>query len=119
MYVYGGYMSDKADYLQDIYTFDLNSHKWEIVYKSGSGPEPKARSYFSMVEIKDSILIFGGTDGVDTLNDMWIYNIQTHEWKCIETKDTPEVYVHLYSLEEGIQWLSLKIISSCLEAFKP
>ena len=52
MYVYGGYISDTAEYLQDIYTFDLNSHKWEIIYKSGKGTEPKARSYFSMVEIK-------------------------------------------------------------------
>ena len=52
MYIYGGYISDTAEYLEDIYTFDLNSHKWEIIYKSGKGTEPKVRSYFSMVEIK-------------------------------------------------------------------
>ena len=64
MYVYGGYISDKADYLQDIYAFDLATHKWEIIYKAGKGTEPKARSYFAMVEFKENILIFGGTDGI-------------------------------------------------------
>jgi protein phosphatase len=83
MYVYGGYTSDKADYLKDIYAFDLPTRKWEVICKSGKGTEPKARSYFSMVELEGNILIFGGTDGVNTLNDMWIYDTKAHEWRNV------------------------------------
>ena len=50
MYVYGGYISDKAEYLKDIYCFDLVNHTWEVTYKGGKGKEPSGRSNFSMIE---------------------------------------------------------------------
>lgn len=33
MYVYGGYISDKAEYLIDILAFDADTCAWEIVHK--------------------------------------------------------------------------------------
>lgn len=34
MYVYGGYIPEKASYLKDVYAFDIETNKWEIFYKS-------------------------------------------------------------------------------------
>lgn len=34
MYVYGGYIPEKASYLKDVYAFDIETKKWEIFYKS-------------------------------------------------------------------------------------
>lgn len=45
-----------------------------------------------MVEYKENLLIFGGTNGNKTLNDMWYFETNTKSWKQIEGKDTPEVY---------------------------
>lgn len=37
MYIYGGYIPEKATYLSDMYAFDLETHKWELFYKSEKG----------------------------------------------------------------------------------
>lgn len=33
MFIYGGYVSDKAEYLTDIYAFDLQNQTWELYFK--------------------------------------------------------------------------------------
>lgn len=33
MYVYGGYMSEKAKYLQNVLAFDFITNTWEVFYK--------------------------------------------------------------------------------------
>ena len=30
MYVYAGYIPEKAEFMKDIYTFDLEKHEWKI-----------------------------------------------------------------------------------------
>ena len=30
MYIYGGYVPEKAELLRDIYVFDLEKHEWKI-----------------------------------------------------------------------------------------
>ena len=77
MFVYGGYISDKADYMTDIYALDLTNFTWEIAFKGGKSKEPTGRSNFAMVEEKGNLLIFGGTDGNHTLNDMWIFDTKS------------------------------------------
>jgi hypothetical protein len=50
MYVYGGYISDKAEYLTNILAFNIDDSTWEIVYKGEkSDKEPEGRGTFSMV----------------------------------------------------------------------
>jgi hypothetical protein len=40
MYVYGGYIPDKAAYMTDMYVFDFGLKKWELFYKGGQNDEP-------------------------------------------------------------------------------
>jgi hypothetical protein len=42
-----------------------------------------------MVEYKGNLLIFGGTNGVKTLNDMWTFNLASKKWEKLECLDTP------------------------------
>ena len=93
MYVYGGYNSETAQELTDIYVFDLTSNKWELFYQGGKGNEPPGRSDFAMIEYSENLIIFGGTCGAKTLNDMWIFDTKNKTWKCVEGKDTPEVFL--------------------------
>ena len=71
-----------------------------------------------MVEYKGNLLIFGGTNGVKTLNDMWNFNLTSKKWEKLECLDTPEVIIIKYSLAGDTQWLTTKIISLCSEEFK-
>lgn len=50
MYVYGGYVTDKAQYMRNVYCLDLEKMDWATVYESkGSGLEPEGRSNLAMV----------------------------------------------------------------------
>lgn len=42
--------------------------------------EPKLRFGHSAVRINHSMFIFGGWDGVATLNDLWEYNLKEKTW---------------------------------------
>jgi N-acetylneuraminic acid mutarotase len=77
MYVYGGYISDKAEHLIDVLAFNIETCTWETVYKGQKNEqEPQGRSNFAMVEYNGNLLIFGGTNGVKTLNDMWSFSLK-------------------------------------------
>lgn len=92
MYVYGGYISDRAEYMRDIYAFNIDSLSWEVVHRWAKGEkEPEGRSNFAMVEHSGSLLIFGGSNGSKTLNDMWKFDLKVKRWEQVESKDTPEV----------------------------
>lgn len=49
MFIYGGYDSDCAEELIDIYVFDLIEHKWEQFYQGGKTNEPVGRSDLAMI----------------------------------------------------------------------
>jgi len=48
LYIYGGYISDKAEYLRDIIALNLDTFTWEIIHKSDKN-DPEGRSNFAMV----------------------------------------------------------------------
>ncbi len=94
MYVYGGYMCEEAENMRDILSFDFETSKWEVVYKAGSrASEPEGRSSFAMTEADGKLLVFGGTNGEKTLNDLWTFDVKAKEWQRVDNKDTPEVVV--------------------------
>lgn len=68
-----------------------------------SEKEPQGRSNFSMVEYNQGLLIFGGTNGVKTMNDMWSFEMKDKKWSKVDSKDTPEVISLLNSQEEDIR----------------
>jgi len=86
MLIYGGYISEKAEYMKDILALNLETNQWEILYHHGGDKEPEGRSNFAMVEHKGSLLIFGGTNGSKTLNDMWMFDLASKTWTIIENK---------------------------------
>ncbi len=92
MYVYAGYIPEKASYMGDVLEFDLDSHQWKILYKEKTDrEEPEGRSNCSMVELDGNLWVFGGTNGTHTLNNMWKFSLADKKWKAVESKDTPEV----------------------------
>lgn len=44
-----------------------------------------------MVVHEENIWLFGGSNGKQTLNDFWKFNLKSKQWEKIITKDCPEV----------------------------
>jgi hypothetical protein len=81
MYVYGGFKDKEAVYSNNIYALDMRSRTWSTFYQPDkTAVVPEARGNMGLVVYKDSILVFGGTNGVKTLNDMWKFDLKTKTW---------------------------------------
>ncbi len=61
--------------------------KWTELKPTNS---PSPRAVFSMAQIDDrKVLLFGGSDSKNHLNDTWILDLNNFQWKQINTKHTP------------------------------
>lgn len=61
MYIYGGYIPSKAEFMNIVYCLDLDKMEWVQVDDGKNSPQP--RSNASMVADGGYLYIFGGTNG--------------------------------------------------------
>jgi hypothetical protein len=97
--VYGGYTNDAvngtgtftpANYLGDLWMFDLDSETWEqIVFDEAGGPGHRDNAKLIADEHNGRIWLFGGSkfDGT-TLSDLWYFDLQTGTWTRVDTAMT-------------------------------
>jgi len=88
LYMFGGYGGGTGR-LDDFYSFSFIDNKWEEV-KVLSSVKPGCRENNGVV-IGDSsrVYLFGGYNGTAWLNDLWVFDIDTQIWECIqESSDT-------------------------------
>ncbi|KAK2068231.1 hypothetical protein P8C59_002884 [Phyllachora maydis] len=96
IYIFGG--GDGVRALNDVWRLDVSDvskMSWKLV----SGPttpdsrspggalvkdsRPKARGYHTANMVGSKLIIFGGSDGGECFNDVWVYDVETHVWKSV------------------------------------
>ena len=75
----------------DMYAFDFQQKKWDIIYKGVQNNEPEGRSDFDWTVHNGSIWLFGGSNGKITLSDFWRFDLKEFKWHKIEAKNGPQV----------------------------
>lgn len=48
--------------------------------------KPTARGYHTANMVQNKLVIFGGSDGVDCFKDVWVFDVETSVWKCVDIK---------------------------------
>ncbi|CAJ2499968.1 Uu.00g028210.m01.CDS01 [Anthostomella pinea] len=99
IYVFGG--GDGVRALNDIWRLDVSDvHKmsWKLVSgpSSGSGSKdsasssnkPKARGYHTANMVGSKLIIYGGSDGGECFNDVWVYDVDATAWKAVNMPTT-------------------------------
>jgi len=105
IYVFGG--GDGVRALNDIWRLDVsdtNKMSWKLISapdddggtttagaagpgssnKGGVGEQrPKARGYHTANMVGGKLIIFGGSDGGECFNDVWVYDVDAHAWKAV------------------------------------
>ena len=106
IYVFGG--GDGVRALNDIWRLDvsdINKMSWKLISSPtnsidgkapngavGGGlggrevaqsPRPKARGYHTANMVGSKLIIYGGSDGGECFNDVWVYDVETHIWKAV------------------------------------
>ncbi|KAI4861493.1 galactose oxidase [Hypoxylon rubiginosum] len=101
IYMFGG--GDGVRALNDIWRLDVTDvHKmsWKLVSgpSSGSGSNgstptkdvgrPKARGYHTANMVGSKLIIYGGSDGGECFNDVWVYDVDAHAWRSVHVPVT-------------------------------
>ncbi|KAK6070387.1 kelch domain-containing protein [Seiridium cupressi] len=89
IYVFGG--GDGVRALNDIWRLDVsdtNKMSWKLISGPSSGSpsrdnKPKARGYHTANMVGSKLIIYGGSDGGECFNDVWVYDVDTHVWKSV------------------------------------
>lgn len=82
LYVFGGYDGQRR--FNDVYSFEIANSTWkkvEVDYEQA----PEGRFGHSAAENKDRMIVFGGWNGHETLNEVWSYSIYLARWSLIVT----------------------------------
>lgn len=95
IYVFGG--GDGVRALNDIWRLDV-SDMTKMTWKLISGPEkttsqsvagkeqqrrPRARGYHTANMVGSKLIIYGGSDGGECFDDVWVYDVESHTWKAV------------------------------------
>lgn len=94
IYVFGGYNGTSR--FNDLCGYDMDAKRWDHVDTSGDVPSRRFGHSGVVHAASNRLIVFGGWDGRDTLNDLYEFNFCTREWKKIETQGTspPHRYRH-------------------------
>ena len=78
--------------LNDVWRLDVSDSS-KMSWKLISGPEktgqpskdrrPKARGYHTANMVGSKLIIYGGSDGGECFDDVWVYDVETQVWKAV------------------------------------
>lgn len=91
MVVFGGLTLEngKEKYLNDTWIFDNTLLKWRELSTTGTAPKGRVHCTINCLTDENKIILFGGFDGTDFLNDMWELDLQTSVWANIKSTGCP------------------------------
>ncbi|KAH6634270.1 hypothetical protein B0J18DRAFT_13790 [Chaetomium sp. MPI-SDFR-AT-0129] len=100
IYVFGG--GDGVRALNDIWRLDVSDTtkmSWKLISgpsasldgkspvagaSSGRDHRPKARGYHTANMVGSKLIIYGGSDGGECFNDVWVYDVESHVWTIVK-----------------------------------
>ncbi|KFH43830.1 Tip elongation aberrant protein-like protein [Hapsidospora chrysogenum ATCC 11550] len=92
IYIFGG--GDGVRALNDIWRLDVSDTtkmSWKLISsadKTASGAKdvrPRARGYHTANMVGSKLIIFGGSDGGECFDDVWIYDVERSIWRAVTT----------------------------------
>ncbi|KAJ6232131.1 faciogenital dysplasia protein [Anaeramoeba flamelloides] len=109
LYIWGGEISSnskKKQYINDLYTLDLDTWTWTLL--NVKGKKPIARSNHTLNLIDDRFYLFGGENNDKIFGDLYFLDLKNLIWKNISTqnKNKPSArYGHSSSLYKNQIWI--------------
>mmetsp|Transcript_4058 Transcript_4058/g.7783 ORF Transcript_4058/g.7783 Transcript_4058/m.7783 type:complete len:567 (+) Transcript_4058:464-2164(+) len=89
LYIFGGYGGGTGR-LDDFYAYDFERNEWDQV-EVLSEERPSCRENNGAVASGDSrrLCLFGGYNGRQWLNDLWVFDLASKRWTCIQESSDP------------------------------
>ncbi|XP_021757170.1 rab9 effector protein with kelch motifs-like isoform X2 [Chenopodium quinoa] len=77
LYVFGGYGQNNSQTNQ-VHVFDTDTQTWSEPAIKGTPPSP--RDSHTCTTVGDNLFVFGGTDGMNPLGDLYILDTSSNTW---------------------------------------
>lgn len=77
MILFGGMNSGMpgGQYLNDVWSLDINDEVWTLIEPSGSAPSPRREATAVYYDVENEMIVFGGTNGTSYYNDVWALDL--------------------------------------------
>lgn len=94
MHVFGGYQ-DLRGSSSELWTFDLNTERWNLFLTPSYFEQPPPRHNHSCVIHDAAMWIYGGLTDLQPRADFWKWDFTTHQWSRIKVQKGPgELHSH-------------------------
>jgi len=87
----GNYRLSWGQYFNDVWSLDLNSEGWKLINLSTPMPGVRIGGPIVYDPVRIRMILFGGTDGTNFYNDVWLLNLQagSETWVQLNPTGTP------------------------------
>ncbi|CAI5734365.1 unnamed protein product [Peronospora farinosa] len=94
IYIFGGYNGSSR--FNDLCGYDIQAQRWMQLETSGAIPSRRFGHSGVVHTETNRLIIFGGWDGRETLNDLYEYSFVTNKWRKMESSgiSPPHRYRH-------------------------
>eukprot|EP00054_Salpingoeca_dolichothecata_P021586 m.138535 g.138535 ORF g.138535 m.138535 type:complete len:444 (+) comp24039_c0_seq4:29-1360(+) len=74
------------EYNNEVQSYSLQTKKLSLIKTNNDvlGPTPRAQTFACLVKNNDYLLVFGGTNGNQVFNDVYLLDLATNNWSEIE-----------------------------------
>jgi hypothetical protein len=89
--------------LGDLWVYSLSLSRWTEVFPSGAVPTARKDAKMQQLDSR-RLVMFGGSNGDEFFDDMWLFNIETNTWKewTFEPKPERRSKHSLTKVEQGL-----------------
>jgi len=87
LYLFGG--SHESETLNDLYEYDLSTNAWKQIEAKGEAPPPR-EGHSACLYKERYLIIFGGWNGDEALNDFYAFDLIDQEWIKIQNQNWSE-----------------------------
>ncbi|OQS02125.1 hypothetical protein THRCLA_05483 [Thraustotheca clavata] len=94
IYIFGGYNGSSR--FNNMYRYELENKLWRKMNAQGQIPSGRFGHSGAVHDASKRLIIFGGWDGRDTLDDLYQYEFTTNTWSIMRTtgRSPPHRYRH-------------------------
>jgi N-acetylneuraminic acid mutarotase len=88
--LFGGWEMETETVFGDTWSYDPKTNTWTELSPAGSVPPARDGHTMVYAEYEGLIFLFGGYNGTDWLNDLWVYDVAADAWtEIIPAGDLP------------------------------
>ena len=104
-----------GDLYNDIWAFDMETHRWQEVNTS-SGPSPRLSPGLVYDPVHHQLILFGGYSNRGRINYTWLFDLNSYEWEEVFPALSPPARSDMGMAYDGTNHIAVLYGGYCIES---